>query len=518
MSSLNVANRTLFHGDNLPFLRGINSGSVNLIATDPPFNKNKDFHATPDSLAAGARFQDRWSWQDDLHDDWLVAIQKDEPEVWQVITTAKAVWGDDMGAFLCWLGVRLLEMHRILTEDGSLYLHIDHTAQAWVKCLLDAIFGRRNFRNAITWKRTRRGFKGSQFQAKQFNNNIDVILFYVKSDKAFFDQTRVAEPYEEDYLEKAFKLSDGKGPYYLDLAYNRPSASPRPNLCYEYKGFTPPHPSGWKVGRRRMDELDAAGELVVEGNQLYRKIRPKAGRIRNTLWDDINETLGNEDTGYPTQKPVPLYRRFIEASSNPGDVVLDPFCGCATTPIAAELLGRRWVGMDIWDGAHQIVLDRLAQEGLAVKGRRRSRGGQTLLSFGDITYATTPPKRTDGGETAALVLQMPTARQARHPAPRTQHSKLLADIGPLCQGCGADYTFDSRVLEVDHINPRSQGGTDAYDNLTLLCPPCNKEKRDRYTLIGLQAHNRANGYMKNEANLRMGRAAGRTSRQSRRRR
>ncbi len=503
---LNVANRTLFRGDNLDFLRGINSGTINLIATDPPFNKNKDFHATPDSLAKDAKFQDRWRWDEDVHDEWLIAIHRDEPEVWQVITTAKTVWGDDMGAFLCWLGVRLLECHRVLADDGSLYLHIDHTAHAWVKCLLDAIFGHRNFRNAITWKRTRRGFKGSQFEAKQFNNNIDTILFYAKSPNAFFDQTRVATPYEEGYLEKAFKLRDGKGPYYLDLAYNRPSASPRPNLCYEYGGFTPPHPSGWKVGKPLMERLDAEGELVVTNNLLWRKIRPKAGRIRNTLWDDINETLGNEDTGYPTQKPLPLYERIILASSNPGDVVLDPFCGCATTPVAAERLGRRWIGMDIWPGAYQQVMKRI-------------QFNRQLLTDADPTvhYTETVPKRTDGGDTATLVLQMPTLRtHGRYPPPRSQHAKLLADMGAFCQGCGADYTFDRRVLEVDHINPRSQGGTDAYDNLTLLCPPCNKEKRDRYTLIGLQDFNRKNGYMKNEANLRLGRAAGRT-RQRRRR-
>ncbi len=506
MPERNFKNHTLYHGDNLAFLRGINSGTIDLIATDPPFNKNKDFHATPDSLSAGAKFQDRWSWHRDIHDDWLIAIQRDDPEVWRVISTAKAVYGDDMGAFLCWLGVRLLEMHRILAEHGSLYLHVDDTAQAWVKCLLDAIFGRDNFRNAVIWKRTRRGFKGSQWKAKRYNSNTDTILFYAKSAKSFFDQTRVATPYEEGYLQRAFKLKDYKSRYYLDLAYNRPSASPRPNLCYEYRGFTPPHSSGWKVGLARMKELDAEGELVIADGELWRKIRPKLGRIRNTLWDDINETLGNEDTGYPTQKPLPLYERIILASSNPDDMVLDPFCGCATTPIAAERLGRQWIGMDIWDGAYQHV-------------KQRIQVNRQLLLDSDpqIFYSTTPPQRTDSGETAALILEMQIAYQTRrHPPPRTQHGKLLADIGPLCQGCGADYNFDPRVLEVDHINPRSQGGTDAYENLTLLCPPCNKEKRDRYTLIGLQQFNKSKGHMKSESNLRMGRASGRTSRRRRR--
>ena len=197
-------------------------------------------------------------------------------------------------------------------------------------------------------------------------------------------------------------------------------------------------------------------------------------------------------------------------------MVLDPFCGCATTPIVAERTSRQWVGMDIWDGAHQMVLDRLESEGLAVRNRRGRRAQGALITFGDIRYETAPPKRTDGGEPATPTLRTPTGRALQYPPPRSQHGKLLTDIGPFCQGCGGDYTFDPRVLEVDHINPRSQGGTDAYDNLTLLCPPCNKEKRDRYTLIGLQQVNRANGWMKNEGNLRMGRAGGLTGRRQRR--
>ena len=152
MATPNFANRTLYHGDNLPFLRGMNSGTVHLIATDPPFNKGRDFHATPDSLAAGARFEDRWRWDKDVHPDWVDAIQDDWPAVWQVIEAARAAAGDDMAAFLAWLGVRLMEMHRVLRDDGSLYLHCDPTASHYLKALLDAIFGTQNFRNEIIWR------------------------------------------------------------------------------------------------------------------------------------------------------------------------------------------------------------------------------------------------------------------------------------------------------------------------------------------------------------------------------
>ena len=460
MPERNFANRTLYHGDNLDFLREMNSGTVNLIATDPPFNKSRDFHATPDSLSAGASFQDRWSWHDDIHDDWLDQIQRYEPEVWQVINAAKTVWGDDMGAFLCWLGVRLLECHRLLTDDGSLYLHIDHTAHAWAKCLLDAIFGRRQFRNEIVW-----AYTGPSNTPRWFPRKHDTLLWYVKGDTYTFNRETTRVPYKAE----TFTMGGGGS-----LA---------------------------RGNRQDGDYMTGAAEQLAKGKPV------------EDWWADIRPlSVSKEYVGYPTQKPLALYERIIKASSNEGDMVLDPFCGCATTPVAAERQGRQWVGMDIWDKAHPTVLDRLETEGLAVPNRR-GRNRQAALTFGDITYSKTPPQRTDEGETAAQAFRTPTARATqRYPAPRTQHGQLLIDTGAFCQGCGADYTFDPRVLEVDHINPRSQGGTDAYENLTLLCPPCNKEKRDRYTLIGLQQHNRANGYMKNENNLRMGRAQGRTTR------
>ena len=206
MPELNVANRTLFHGDNLPFLRGINSSTINLIATDPPFNKSRDFHATPDTLASGASFQDRWRWDEDIHDEWLIDLLRDWPEVWQVVNTAKQVWGDDMGAFLCWLGVRLLEMHRVLAENGSLYLHMDDTASAWAKCLLDSIFGRLNFKNEIVWERT-----AGRSDAKSFARVHDSILYYVKSAGAKWNQQY--ELLSDDYIARNYRHRDRKGRY-----------------------------------------------------------------------------------------------------------------------------------------------------------------------------------------------------------------------------------------------------------------------------------------------------------------
>ena len=314
MAEVNFKNRTLYHGDNLEFLRGMNSGTVHLIATDPPFNKNKDFHATPDSLASGARFADRWSWEKDVHDEWVDSIKDDWDGVWRVIDAARVASGDDMGAFLCWLGVRLMEMRRILRDDGSIYLHIDHTAHAWVKAMMDGIFGKKNFRNEIVWAYTGPGSP----KMRQFNRKHDSILWYAKSHKWLFNRDNVRVPYKD--------------------------GTPHTG------GFT--HQSGDKAGQN-MDKSVAAS---------YNK-----GKILEDWWNDIALAVrsSKERTGYPTQKPLALYERIVKASSNAGDIVLDPFSGCATTPIAAERLGRQWVGMDIWDGAYDTVLGRLESEGLA---------------------------------------------------------------------------------------------------------------------------------------------------------
>ncbi|MCY4248674.1 MAG: site-specific DNA-methyltransferase, partial [Chloroflexi bacterium] len=207
MADPNFKNRTLYHGDNLEFLRGMNSETVHLIATDPPFNKNRDFHATPDSLASGARFKDRWSWDKDVHEEWTDSIQDDWPAVWEVIGTARAAYGDDMGAFLCWLGVRLMEMRRILRQDGSIYLHIDHTAHAYVKCLMDAIFGRKQFRNEIVWS-----YQGTGQPKNAFKRKHDTILFYAKSAKSFFSEEGSREPIS-DFSKSKYTRQDEKGRY-----------------------------------------------------------------------------------------------------------------------------------------------------------------------------------------------------------------------------------------------------------------------------------------------------------------
>ena len=219
------------------------------------------------------------------------------------------------------------------------------------------------------------------------------------------------------------------------------------------------------------------------------------GAFLQDWWNDIPpiNSQGKEATGYPTQKPLALYERIIKASSSPGDFVLDPFAGCATTPVAAERLGRQWVGMDIWDKAHETVIQRLQSEGLAGPDGSTDK----LFTFGQVHFETVPPERTDDGGEAAPFIQV-TERYAEPDGPRMSRAEmydfLLAQRGSKCQGC--DRTFDdARYLELAHNAPRSSGGLNHITNRILLCGPCNRAKSNIYTLPGLRRLNAKNGWM-----------------------
>ena len=423
MAKPNFKNRTLYHGDNLDFLRGMNSDSVHLIATDPPFNKARDFHATPDSLSAGAKFQDRWNWDKDVHQGWVDQIQDDWPAVWAAIDFAKIIYGKDMAAFLCFMGVRLIEMQRVLRDDGSIYLHCDPTASHYLKALMDAIFGKKMFRNEIVWC-----YSGGGIPKKDYPRKHDVILRYTNSNKRTFNIER--KPYAENTQQVGIHST--------------------------YSGAD-------------------------------NKIDLKRGTPITDWWNDIQTTTGwsPENTGYPTQKPLALYERIVKSSSNPGDWVLDPFCGCATTPIAAERLGRRWVGMDLWERAHEVVLDRLSAERLDTPGKR---GG--LLPRGEVHYETTPPVRKDDTPPAAPRLETPTRQLRESPMSRAEmFNTLIERNGIICAGCHRRFD-DPLYLELDHIRPRADGGSNDLDNRTLLCGPCNRIKSNTITLSGLRRENK----------------------------
>lgn len=503
MAAPNVENRTLFHGDNLDFLRGMNSGSVHLIATDPPFNKGRDFHATPDSLAAGARFQDRWTWEDDAHQEWQDAVQDDYPAAWAVIDWARMTYGDDMGAFLCFMGVRLMEMRRILRDDGSIYLHCDPTASHYLKNLMDAIFGRRNFRNEIVWRRTHAAKAGSRDPLQRSYGSVyDILLFYSRTADA---KVRIPKVYPDGYKSE-FRYSDSVGRYRIHRLVA--SGGMHKSPLFEWNGLNPQF--GWLYNKEGMDRLEREGRIHYNNRGTpYRKeyADEYSGRPVSNFWVDIPIALGKERSGYPTQKPLALYERIIRASSNPGDMVLDPFCGCATTCVAAERLERQWVGVDIWEGAYDQVITRLEAEGLASEEVVPDR----LFTFGDITYTDEPPERDDEGETAAPYLPV---RQRRHREEWERLSrKEIVDIlveaqsdrsGVACGGCGR--VLEKEFMELDHITPRAGNGSNDITNRILLCSPCNRRKKENLTLPGLVNDNKRTGWMRDEARAAIARS------------
>ena len=511
----NWENRTLFHGDNLKFLRAMNSESVHLIATDPPFNKGRDFHATPDSLASGASFQDRWSWDRDVHQEWVDQITDDFPKVMNVIEGSRNSYGDDMGAFLCFMAVRLLELHRVLRNDGSIYLHCDPTASHYLKELMDSIFDKRNFRNEIIWKRTTTK-KGS---TRKFGAVHDTILFYTKSNNYFF--TPVYLEHDKNYIDKAYRHSDRFGRYRvgdLTAAGKSKGSSSKP-----WRGVSVPQGKHWACAtnwptqinkpddwdalttQEKLDYMDSVGLIYwpkrgkMPGFKRY--LSTSKGSAMTGLITDIGQIEGQarEKVGYPTQKPLALYGRFIEASSRENDVILDPFAGCATTLVAAERLGRQWVGMDIWDKVKDVVVDRLEDEGLIAPKYTRDTVAtrQTFLFAKDLHFISNPPARTDDGEEAVPFLK--TKLRVDEPKDMKMSRAemldfLLGQCGSKCQGCDREFD-DSRYLELDHNTPRSDGGLNHISNRVLLCGPCNKVKSNQYTLSGLRRLNQKNGWM-----------------------
>ena len=360
MSNRNYPPRSLCQGDNLDFLRAVNSESIDLIATDPPFNSGRNYFADPNSIAKGAYFPDKWAWSVKMRDRHLADLKKLHPKAHHYIEGVWQTLGDGaLTAFLLFMSLRLIEMKRVLKPTGSIYLHCDHHASHYLKQLMDIVFGNRNFIHEIIWERIKGAGKRSQHAIRSLGSNTDSILHYGKTRKYLFNAEAIALPFSN--LEAAFPFSDSRGRYKRRSPFRPPGLGPRPNLCYIYKGIENPHPSGWTTKKENLAKLDEEGEIEWISGRPYRKQRPGAGIIPSNLWTDISQVMGDEDAGYPTQKPLALYERIIKAGSNEGNVVLDPFCGCATTLVVAEKLGRKWIGIDIHPQVKTIVANRIAK-------------------------------------------------------------------------------------------------------------------------------------------------------------
>lgn len=426
---------TLYTNDNLFVLNGLNNESVNLIYLDPPFNSKRTYSAPIGSKSAGASFKDMWTWAD-VDDGYLDKLVEKYPAMVSFIQSIQEIHSKAMMAYVTYMTQRLIEMHRILKDTGSIYLHCDPTASHYLKILMDEIFGRKNFRNEITWERTT-DTGSSKAIAKFFPRNVDIILFYSKSDNYVYN--KLYTEYDIEYINSKFKEKDDNGQF-------------RWQVLKTYSEST-------------LERLKKEDRVKKTNNSKYyyykQYLNDSSGVRMSSLWkaDDI-VPLGpnvNESTGYPTQKPLALLERIIQASSQEGDLVLDPFCGCATTCVAAQRLGRRWIGIDIEKQAAPVLLERLQKDGYMDDSLDFKKEGV------DFVHRTDIPQRTDV--------------KIEYIEDKSVKERLFAQQCGHCNACGVEMRIID--FEIDHIIPKAKGGGDYFENYQLLCGSCNRIKGDR---------------------------------------
>lgn len=345
----------LYYGDNLTILREhLGNESVDLVYLDPPFNSNRNYNVLfkdesgHEAEAQITAFEDSWHWNATAESSYQELVTLGDVRVSAMIGAFRQFIGaNQMMAYLVMMTIRLVELHRVLKPTGSLYLHCDPTASHYLKIILDTIFGAQNFKNEIIWRRTTVHNDAKQ-GAKHFGRVHDILFFYAKSNAHIFSPVYI--PYKTTYTDSTYNKVDENGRRFK--ASDLSAAKPGGDTSYLWKGISPPSGRFWAYSKENMEQFDAEGRIYYsQTGKPYLKhyLDEMAGVSVQSIWDDIQPVGGqtSERLGYPTQKPLALLERIIQASSRPGDVVLDPFCGCGTAICAAQKLGRPWIGIDI---------------------------------------------------------------------------------------------------------------------------------------------------------------------------
>ena len=455
-------------------MRGMDSETVDLIATDPPFNAKRLFNAPLGSRQAKQEFDDRWRW-DEVTDEWHDLIASDHPAIKEIIEACAVIEGgtvdrltgkidtgrtrNSIAAFIAWMAPRVVEMHRLLKPTGVLFLQCDTEANSYLRLLLDAVFGRGRFINEIV----RRRVHSKGLAKRKLPENHDTLLVYAKSGEWKWNPPY--EPYDLELLQQEFtkeqiaKLSVAdqktlkqykhfeKGRRYRQSDLQNPNKD-RPNLEYEFLGVT----RVWRWTKERMEKAYREGRIIqtAPGNvpDYKRYLDEQPGRPRDDIWIDTVNAESSESK-WSTRKPLDLYRRIIQCATDYGDMVLDPFAGCATTCVAAEIEQRQWVGIDIDPVAEDETKKRLAS------------GEVTGVNAQEVAVRKSPPRRTD--------------------IPAVSDEKIRQSLwnrqGRKCANpyCDSD-ELRAVDIELDHRIPKSRGGDDDIHNRIGLCGNCNRRK------------------------------------------
>ena len=356
----------LYFGDNLDILRNhVADATVDLIYLDPPFNSNANYNVLfqekggQQSAAQITAFEDTWHWSLDSESAYQDVVTNATGKLPDLLQAMRSFLGDnDMMAYLTMMAQRMVELHRVLKDTGSIYLHCDPTASHYLKLLMDSVFDSLNFRNELIWKRTSAHSDVAQ-GARHMGRIHDVILRFSKGKEPTWNTVYV--PYDQQYIDSVYRYSDAGRRYQTQPLH---AAKAGGDTRYEWKGKLPPPGRYWAFSKENMERLDAEGRIAYSrtGTPRYKiYLDESLGKPLQDIWDDITavHVKPKERLGYPTQKPEALLERIISASSNEGDVVLDPFCGCGTAIAAAERLDRRWIGIDITHIAITLIRHRL---------------------------------------------------------------------------------------------------------------------------------------------------------------
>ncbi|MDA9893592.1 DNA methyltransferase [Flavobacteriaceae bacterium] len=359
---MNISNRTIYCKDNLDILQNIDSESVDMIYLDPPFNKNQSFTAPIGSSAKGASFKDIFA-KEDYKDEWKDEFKIEYEELYNFLESMPFYANESDVAYIAYMAIRIIECHRILKDDGCLFYHCDDTMQHYIKIMLDIIFGRENFINELNWQR----YQSHSLKKKGFDRVTDAILYYQKTDD-FESNTLYIK--KDEYLKKHFRyIEEQSGRRFQHIALEKSS-----NYKYDgeeriVNGEVYKTNVGWIWSQKTFDERLKENPYVIyktKNGKLRQKMYEDEwkGKPMIDVWNDIPTTkmTKREKKGYPTQKPLVLLERLIMNSTNEGDFILDPFCGCATALVAAEKLNREWVGIDISIKAFELVKERLKEE------------------------------------------------------------------------------------------------------------------------------------------------------------